>query len=249
MEASVLRSRARGNLAGNWGLSIGLAALAVLLGGNLTGSSFLPQISAEVSTKVPAFIPGLKELFLYLAEGLYLRMGNFSLGFREGILGLAKFLIGGTLQLGYAQFLLKQHDGQNGEFNDLFSQFHRFGQAFAQRFLRSLYVWLWSLLLVIPGIMKSYSYAMTPFLMADHPELTASQAIARSQELMDGYKMDLFILDLSFFGWTFLASLTGNIGFLVLNPYTNAARAAFYRQLLAENRCTCQEGSSQGYAG
>ena len=82
--------------------------------------------------------------------------------------------------------------------------------------------------------MKSYSYAMTPFILAEHPELTAGQAIDWSKELMEGHKMDLFILELTFIGWEILAGLTWNLGHLALNPYQNAARAAFYRQLLAE---------------
>lgn len=232
MESSTLRSRARANLAGNWGVSIGIAALAALLGGLLTGSSFLPTINAEF----PIHWPWLEQLAEAIEDGF--EIGDITFHLRGGVFGLAVFLLGGTLQLGYSQFLLKQHDGQAAEFNDLFSQFHRYGTGFAQRFLRNLYVALWGILFIIPGIVKSYSYAMTPFLLADHPELTASEAISRSQELMDGHKMDLFVLDLTFIGWDLLASMTASLGNIALNPYKNAAHAAFYRQLVAENRET-----------
>lgn len=230
MEAKILRDRARSSLAGTWGVSIGIAALAALLGGLLIGSSFLPAVTHEI----PIHSPLLDEISAKLGEGI--RLGHLTLSIRNGVFGLAAFLLGGTLQLGYAHFLLKQHDGQDVQFNDLFSQFHRFGTGFAQRFLRTVYVSLWSLLFIIPGIMKSYSYAMTPFILADQPHLTASQAIDWSKELMEGHKMDLFILDLTFIGWEILASLTWNLGHLALNPYHNAARAAFYRQLLTQNR-------------
>lgn len=230
MEAKILRERAQSSLAGTWGVSIGVAALAALLGGLLVGSSFLPHISVEF----PVHFPLLERISAELNEGI--KLGRFTFSIKSGVFGLAAFLIGGTLQLGYAQFLLKQHDGADPEFNDLFSQFHRFGTGFAQHFLRSLYVALWSLLLIIPGIMKHYSYAMTPFILADQPHLTVSQAIDWSQELMDGHKMDLFILELTFIGWEILAGLTWNLGHLALNPYQNAARAAFYRQLLSEPR-------------
>lgn len=229
MEAKILRERARSSLAGTWGVSIGVAALAALLGGLLVGSSFLPHISAEF----PISFPLLERFSAELNEGI--KLGRFTFSIKSGVFGLAAFLLGGTLQLGYAQFLLKQHDGKDAQFNDLFSQFHRFGTGFAQHFLRSLYVALWSLLFIIPGIIKSYSYAMTPFILAEHPHLTAGQAIDWSQELMEGHKMDLFILELTFMGWGILAGLTWNLGHLVLNPYQNAARAAFYRQLLAEH--------------
>lgn len=232
MEASILRARARKNLSANRGLSIGAAAIAALLGGLMTGNSFLPQIDAELAS----YFPALQKMADALNQGL--QFGSIRFSFQSGVLGFAAFLIGGVVQLGYAQFLLKQHDGGELDFSDLFSQFDRFGQGFAQHFLRNLYVTLWSLLLIIPGIVKAYSYSMTPFIMAEHPDLSASQAIDLSMQMMEGHKMDLFILDLTFFGWNLLAGLTLNLGYLALNPYTNAARAAFYRQLQAENKYT-----------
>lgn len=234
MEAKTLRARARANLAGNWGLSIGIAAIAVLLGGVLSGASFLPEVNVK--------IPVLQELAAKLNREIQIGNLSFSLNWRSGSLfSFAAFIIGGVLQLGYCRFLLRQHDGRSVEFNDLFSQFDRFGAGFAQRFLRNLYVTLWSLLFIIPGIVKSYAYAMTPFIMAEHPNLTASQAINLSQQMMDGHKTDLFILDLTFLGWSILASLPFNLGHLVLNPYKNAAYAAFYRQLQVENKYTSYE--------
>ena len=91
---------------------------------------------------------------------------------------------------------------------------------------------MWSLLLLIPGIIASYSYAMTPYILANHPELTAREAIARSKELMSGNRWRLFCLEFSFIGWALLSSLTMGIGSLFLTPYTQAAKAAFYRDLL-----------------
>ena len=118
---------------------------------------------------------------------------------------------------------------------------HFLYQGFAQAFLRSLYTFLWMLLLIVPGIIKAISYSMTPFILAEHPNLTASQAIDLSKQMMDGHKMDLFILDLTFIGWGLLSALTLGIGALWLNPYTNAAHAAFYRQLQVENKYTSYE--------
>lgn len=235
MEAKILRVRARSALAGSWGVSIGIAALAALLGGLITGTSFLPSLDYSI----PVHIPMVEEFATAIDQGI--RIGSLTLTLRSGFMGLAASIIGGVLQLGYAQFLLKQHDGQDAQFNDLFSQFHRFGTGFAQRFLRILYTSLWSMLLIVPGIIKGYSYAMTPFVLAEYPQLSASQAIAWSEELMNGHKTDLFILDLTFFGWDFLSLLTLNLGHVFLNPYRNAAYAAFYRQLQAEKYyVTCE---------
>ncbi|MBQ3504038.1 MAG: DUF975 family protein [Oscillospiraceae bacterium] len=152
------------------------------------------------------------------------------------LLGLAQFIIGGTINLGYTQYLLDQHDRRELDFHVLFSQFHRFGVGFLQFFLRNLYIALWSLLFIIPGIVKTYSYAMTPYILADHPDMTANEAITASRQLMDGHKGELFWLRLTFIGWSILCVFTLGIGSLFLNPYVNAAEAAFYRQLTGSNR-------------
>ena len=137
--------------------------------------------------------------------------------------------------------MLNQHDGRTFEVKDLFSQFDRFTVGFLQLFLRNLFIILWSLLLVIPGVIKTFSYAMTPFILAEHPELTAEQAIDRSMELMDGHKWELFVLGLTFIGWELLNALTLGIGSFWLNPYKNAAYAAFYREITAQKRDTYVE--------
>lgn len=232
MEAKIIRSRARANLTGKWGISIAAAAVMSLLGGLLVGSSFLPEIKSEYSSWFP--------FLAQIAEGMNrgLKIGSFTFTLHHGIFGLAATIIGGVLQIGYADFLLKQHDGQEVNFQDLFSKFDYFGTGFAQRFLRVLYETLWGLLFIIPGIIKHYSYAMTPFILADNPALTASQAISMSKDMMDGHKGELFLLNLSFIGWALLAALTLNLGNLALNPYQNAAYAAFYRQLQAEHNTT-----------
>ena len=236
MEAKTLRARARTNLTGDWGVSIAVAVVAALLGGLIAGISFLPELETVIPIE---YFPALQKFSDWWNEGLHI--GRVTLNFRSGIFGFAAFLLGGVLQMGYADFLLKQHDGKETAFNDLFSKFDYFGTGFAQRFLRSLYTFLWSLLFIIPGIIKGYAYAMTPFILAEHPELTASQAIRLSEDLMDGHKADLFVLDLSFIGWNILVTLTWNLGNIALNPYKNAAHAAFYRQLQAEKQYTSYE--------
>ena len=220
MDTSEIRRKAREHLQSNWALSIGIAAVACLLGGLLLGSRFLPEINIHLPKEFALSLPRVIELTKHIRIEL-----------KDGLIALVPFLLGGVLQLGYARFLLKQHDGKTLDFNDLFSQFDRFGTGFAQDFLRTLYTFLWSLLLIVPGIIAALSYAMTPFILEEHPELTASEAIARSKALMDGHKMDLFILNLTFLGWDILCALTANIGNLFLNPYKNAAYAVFYREI------------------
>ena len=94
--------------------------------------------------------------------------------------------------------------------------------------MTSLFVTLWSLLFIIPGIIASYRYALAPYLMTENPEIGVMEAISRSKELMRGNKARLFCLQFSFLGWILLCILTLGIGSLWLSPYMKAAEAAFY---------------------
>lgn len=100
--------------------------------------------------------------------------------------------------------------------------------------LSTIYIFLWTLLLIIPGIIKSYSYALTPYILVEHPEMSANEAIEESMRLMDGHKFDLFYLQLSFIGWAILSILSLGLGFFWLIPYQMTAQAAFYRDIKNE---------------
>ena len=96
------------------------------------------------------------------------------------------------------------------------------------------YLQLWFLLLIVPGIIKSFSYAMTPFILEENPELSANEAIDRSRAMMKGHKFDLFWLFLSFIGWIILAAIPFGLGFLWLTPYMETSVAAFYEDIKAD---------------
>ena len=100
--------------------------------------------------------------------------------------------------------------------------------------LMGIFEFLWTMLFIIPGIIKAFSYALTPYILLDEPELTARQAITRSCEIMQGRRWKLFCLYFSFIGWGILCLLTFGIGFLWLAPYINASIAAFYEDARAE---------------
>lgn len=122
--------------------------------------------------------------------------------------------------------------GGEAEIGDLFKEFNN--RVFVTMILREIYTWLWSLLLIIPGIVKAYSYAMTPYLLRDDEELEGNAAIEESMRMMSGHKWELFCLDFSFIGWWILACLTLGIGMLWLIPYQQTSRAAFYEELKAQ---------------
>lgn len=220
MSSSDYRRIARERLTGNWGIAILAALVAGLLGGAISdGGGFSINVDSEILYQLPQEVLTILQWLISIS----------------GILGLVCFIIGGTIRLGYCQFLLKQHDGQPAELKDLFSQFHRFGDGFCLSLLQGLYIFLWSLLFIIPGIVAGYRYAMAPFIMVEHPDMTASEAINASKQMMDGHKAELFFLDLSFIGWALLSVLTLGIGSLWLNPYMSAAYAAFYREPSTRN--------------
>ena len=209
------REIARRNLAGKWGISVLTALLAMVLGGLLVDGGL--NISVEI-----------KETTYTLPTYYSWIIGALGIGF---VLGIIQIIVGGVVKLGYATFLLKQHDGQNADPEDLLSHFNHFGDGFVLNLLTGIYIILWSLLLVIPGIVASYSYSMAPFLLVENPGMTPSEAITASKEMMDGHKWELFCLDFSFLGWRLLGALTFGIGALFVTPYMNAAYAAFYRQI------------------
>ena len=101
-------------------------------------------------------------------------------------------------------------------------------------FLKTVLIGLWSLLFLIPGIIKSLSYAMTNYILVDYPQLSANKAIDLSRAMMKNHKYDLFYLYLGFAGWFFLCILTLGIGYFWLIPYTQTAQASFYQDVKAE---------------
>ena len=101
--------------------------------------------------------------------------------------------------------------------------------------LETFLILLWSLLLIIPGVIKSYAYSMAYFVKIDNPNYTAKQALDESERLMKGNKMKLFLLDLSFIGWAFLGVLCLGVGTLWVNTYIKATYTEFYRDLVGES--------------
>lgn len=118
--------------------------------------------------------------------------------------------------------------------NTLFSGFNDYKRILGTMLLMQVYIFLWTLLLIVPGIIKSCSYAMTPFILREHPELSYNAAIEKSMAMMEGNKMKFFLLYLSFIGWAILSVITFGIGYLFLYPYIYTSCVAFYEDLKAQ---------------
>lgn len=147
-----------------------------------------------------------------------------------GLGSLLMLLYAGPLTVGLCAFFIAVCDG-SPRFSQLFDGFDHFGKSLGAYLLVTIFIILWTLLLIIPGIVKSYSYAMTFYIIADDPSVGAVEAITRSRQIMDGNKFRLFCLYFRFIGWSLLCMLTLGIGLLWLIPYMNAAQAAFYEDI------------------
>ena len=138
------------------------------------------------------------------------------------------------LAWGYITFFLRIIRDENLDYGHLFDGFNQYFRIFLAELLKGIYILLWALLLIIPGLIKEYSYAMTEFILKDNPEMSGEEAICESMRLMQGHKMQLFLLDLSMIGWLILSFLTLGIGLLFLMPYNYTAHAHFYEDLKAK---------------
>ena len=138
------------------------------------------------------------------------------------------------LAWGYITFFLRIIRDENLDYGHLFDGFNQYFRIFLAELLKGIYILLWALLLIIPGLIKEYSYAMTEFILKDNPEMSGEEAICESMRLMQGHKMQLFLLDLSMIGWLILSILTLGIGLLFLLPYNYTAHAHFYEDLKAK---------------
>ena len=141
---------------------------------------------------------------------------------------LLSLIVGGPMLVGLACVFLRLARREPSDIGRLFHGFNRFGTAVGAYLLMTIFVLLWSLLLIIPGIIASYAYTMTFFVIADDPTAGALQAITRSKEMMRGKKWKLFCLGFRFIGWMLLCVLTLGIGYLWLGPYMQTASAHFY---------------------
>lgn len=154
-----------------------------------------------------------------------------------GLLGMTAvgIILLGVVAFGYTAFFLQISRTREAKLETLFDGFSKsFTSSMVAGLLQYVFIFLWSLLFLIPGIVKSYSYAMTYYILVDNPGMDGNTAITESRKMMDGNKAKLFVLDLSFIGWHLLAILTLGILYIWLTPYIDLTRAEFYKELKAQ---------------
>lgn len=205
-----LKQNAKNVLKGKWGSAI----LASIIGGIVIGiiswgSSFISSMLAVVFEDFGALA---SIVLLVLQSSLIMSM-----------------------TVGLNSYFLKIKEENKPEPAEIFNGFKfSFSNSAIMGCLIYVYTLLWSLLFIIPGIIKSFSYSMASYIMAENPTIEPKEAISQSMKLMNGHKAELFFLELSFLGWCILAVCTCGIGFIWLTPYMNKTLANFYEAIKNE---------------
>ena len=229
LKAKDFRYYARESLRGRWLKAGGAGLVAGLFGGAISsgwssgssGGGAETGSSSAAGSEVLASLgsgPDVPPMLLAILMGVVLVLLLWA---------IVILVIGGATTLGYAKYNLNLVDDKNPKLKDIFSQYDRLGTGFGMQFFRGLFTFLWSLLFVIPGIIASYSYYMTPFILCERPDMTSREAIRESKELMRGNKWRLFCLEFSFIGWELLASgVMGVVIMLIMTPMIMADGAS-----------------------
>ena len=166
-----------------------------------------------------------------------------------GFLAIVSLIITGPVMIGVYSYLLKyvRYENDLNKLDPLFDGFKNDAVGnIILGVLQSVFIALWTLLFVIPGIVKSYSYAMAYYIKIDNPNMSGNDAITESRKMMNGHKMELFLLDLSFIGWISVGIATLGIGLLWVQPYMEMARIHFYEELKPKKKPQPNRDSNLG---
>ncbi|HDR7624501.1 TPA: DUF975 family protein [Bacillus mycoides] len=237
---SDLKKAALSSIKGNWGLGVvvtclyyGIPAIGMFIIGCLIFMLFSliigmidPDSFVEYSVTGEAIADSSAVLFLGLATVIM-----------WAIIFIIYIATQSIMSYGYNNFTLRLAKKESTTISDLFEGFKKNNlfRSLKLGILQTILIFLWSLLLIVPGIIKFFSYSMAYYILIENPEYTASEAIKKSKEMMQGHKLDLFITWLSFIGWFILGSLVGiftlNIPYLWINPYYTTTISHFYLNL------------------
>jgi uncharacterized membrane protein len=225
MRARDFREAARDALKGNWLVAIIAFIIAAALGAT-SGITFNFNFESSDVESMPEGLPQVSGPALEALIPLFI-------GIFVGVLVYAAItiVIGSVVSIGYAEFNLDMVDGLKPGIGSLFSHFGRIKTAVGASLLIFLRVFVGTFFFIIPGIIASLKYSLVFYIIAENPDITAREALARSKEIMWGNKWRFFCLGLSFIGWDLLSALTLGLASIWVCPYRQAANAAFYREV------------------
>lgn len=221
-----LKEKAKMAFKANYWKAVAVSALLLIVG----GGAGLYTISNNnlSSSEATAQLSGLSQDEM-IAVILAVLGGIAAVG---TIMFVIKLLLLDPLTVGCQKFF-KENAEFPADFSEIGAGFRtKYGNVVLTMFLQNLFLGLWTLLFIIPGIVKAYSYRMVPYILADNPEMSSTDIITKSREMMNGHKWDAFVLDLSFLGWLILTALTGGIlGIFYVYPYIFETNAELYLAL------------------
>lgn len=230
------RRLGRASLRWRWGIAIAASFLAGLLSVFLTALGILALVGPEYTAVTITIIFFTFTLdvsgFYRFLYGSIDTLAMFPLfGVLLLLMAAAFFVAATVLSTGHRQFTLNLIDfPRRPSLKTLFGSFRDWKTISLGYLLSGLYTFLWSLLLIVPGIITRLNYAMVPFVLADKPYLSAREALQYSKSIMKGKRLRYLSLMLSLTGWYFLSILTFGIGFFWLIPYRESITAIFYRE-------------------
>lgn len=162
-----------------------------------------------------------------------------ALGYIPKVGYILSFLFLSPMILAFARINLGMTNGEKVEVKPLLESFNDFGKALLLNILVSVFICLWSILLVVPGIIKALSYSMSFYILAENPDMDAMEALEESKRIMEGHKWEFFVLLLSFILWDILGCITCGLAYIYVAPYKNATIADYYNKIKNE---VCVEG-------
>lgn len=229
-----LKTKAKAAFKANYACSVIVAIIMGLLTIGLTlNANFNNATANEVSydATYSSITQGISQSN---SSGVLTALAGISLAAAVIIFLINIFVLNPLKVGGYSFFVKNNHE--KAKLGELFYAFkNNYANSVVALLLQEVFLCLWTLLFIIPGIVKSYSYAMVPFLLADDPELQATEVITKSRQMMNGYKWQMFVLDLSFLGWEILSAITcGLVGIFYVNPYIYQTKAELYEFLKSE---------------
>ncbi len=216
------------------------------------GESFTDKVTDKVTDKAAGLVGGkaygVAKAALGFTAGMVVLFVAVILIIVFAISLILKALVFNPLEMGGRKFFLKNQIEEEKGIGCYLDGFHggTYGNVVVTMLVRDVKIFLWMLLLIIPGIIKSYEYRMVPYILAEHPELNYSDVLRMSSEMMDGQKMNTFVLDLSFIGWFILSGITaGIVGIFWTNPYYYSADAELYLTLSSSGIRSSQDTTAQ----
>lgn len=224
MNRKVIKAKGKEAFKANYWRSVFAALVLALIGGGFSMTFNSDTNRQDIENAINSMD---EQQATTLFAGLFTAIFIFSL-----IAFLINVFVFNPLKVGCLSFFKENYKTKNGSINEIGSGFQNYKRVWVTLLLQDVFLFLWTLLFIIPGLIKSYSYRMVPYIVRDNPEMSSKEIITRSREMMDGHKWEVFVFDLSFILWILFGIGTFGLGLVFWTaPYMNNAAAGIYLEL------------------